>query len=172
MVIITFLSNSINIVGYFKEDIMALFVAFHNCNLDVQRLNYGIRTLLSKNSEANKIQQFKFICLLRCIYKLITKILTLRLDPYAEKLFGIHQNTFIKGSNIMYGIVSPHELLHHTHVRKHTRVISKLDFEKAYDKVNWDFLPDCHRARGFSDLWYFWTHQFFHNGVVSEEAKQ
>jgi hypothetical protein len=58
-----------------KKGIMHLFLCFHNGSLDVQRLNYGIIILLSKSCDANKIHQFRPICLLRCIYKLITKTL-------------------------------------------------------------------------------------------------
>ena len=107
--------------------------------------------------DANKIQQFRPICLLRSIYKLITKTLTLRLEPFASKLFSIHQNAFIKKRNIMDGIFSLHELMHHTHVKKQVGVVLKLDFEKVYDKVNRDFLLECHRIRGFSDKWCSWT---------------
>ena len=123
-----------------KSDIMCIFERFHAGSLDVQRLNYGIITLLPKVVEASKIQQFCPICLLRYIYKLITKSLTTRLEPYAKKLFSIQQNAFIKNRNIMDGIFSLHEIMHHTHVKKQTGSILKLDFEKAYDKVNWDFL--------------------------------
>jgi hypothetical protein len=62
-----------------------MFEKFCIGQLDVQRLNYGVITLLPKLNVANKIQQFRPICLLRCIYKLITKTLFLRLDPYADK---------------------------------------------------------------------------------------
>jgi hypothetical protein len=48
-----------------------MFDKFHWGRLDVQRLNYGIITLLPKINEANKIQQFHHIFLLRCLYKWI-----------------------------------------------------------------------------------------------------
>jgi hypothetical protein len=57
-------------------------------------------------------------------------------------LFNIHQNAFIKGRNIMDGVLSLHEA-GGDHL--------KIDFEKTYDKVNWDFPIVCHRARGFSE---------------------
>uniref|UniRef100_A0A452XZ84 Reverse transcriptase domain-containing protein n=1 Tax=Aegilops tauschii subsp. strangulata TaxID=200361 RepID=A0A452XZ84_AEGTS len=85
---------------------MLLFEWFHDNKLDVQRLNYGIITLLPKVAGANKIQQFRPICLLRCIYKLITKVLTIRLEPYVDVLFSRHQNAFIKKRDIMDGIKS------------------------------------------------------------------
>ena len=148
-------------------DVMCLFDNFYAGNLDVQRLNYGIITLLPKLAEDNKIQQFRPICLLRCSYKLITKTLCIRLDPYAHKLFSVQQNAFIKKRNIMDGIMSLHELMNHTHVKKHVGIVLKLDFEKAYDKVNWDFLINCHKVRGFCDIWCSWICQTLHNGSMA-----
>jgi hypothetical protein len=66
-----------------KNDIVSLFQDFHAGHLDVSRLNYGIITLLPKIKEATKIQQYRPICLLNCLYKLITKVLTIRIEPYA-----------------------------------------------------------------------------------------
>lgn len=125
---------------------MKLFDSFYEGSLDVERLNYGVITLLPKISDANKIQQFRPICLLRCIYKLITKTLTLRLEPYASMLISEQQNAFIKNRSIMDGICSLHEIMHHVHIKKQVRIILKLDFEKAYDKVNWDFLLNLHNG--------------------------
>jgi hypothetical protein len=111
----------------------------------VGRVNYVVITLLPKINEANKIQQLRPICLLRCIYKLITKTLSLRLDPFAPKLFSVQKNAFISD-----GIMALHEIIHHTHthVKKKVGVVLKLDFEKAYDKVK-TFLLQCHKVRGF-----------------------
>ena len=46
-------------------------------------------------------------------------------------------------------------------------VILKLDFEKAYDKVNWEFLLDYHEKRGFNSKWCGWVSQVLKNGTVS-----
>jgi hypothetical protein len=150
-----------------KPEIMYMFYCFHNGTLDVKRLNYGVITLLPKVVGAEKITQYRPICLLRCIYKLITKALTLRLEPYSEKLFSIQQNAFIKKRNIMDGVLSLHELLNYTHVKKRCGVVLKLDFEKAYDKVNWAFLLECLRMRGFNEVWCSWIEQTLVGGTVS-----
>jgi hypothetical protein len=54
----------------------------------------------------------------------------------ATKLINPSQTTFIPGRNIMEGIVMLHETIHEIHRKKMSGVILKLDFEKAYDKVN------------------------------------
>jgi hypothetical protein len=101
---------------------MNIFLKFHEGALDVQRLNYGIITLLPKMASNNIILQFRPICLLRCIHKLITKTLTIRLEPYASKLFSIQQNTFIKNRFLMNGIFSFREIMHHVHVKKQSQL--------------------------------------------------
>uniref|UniRef100_A0A453BTS4 Reverse transcriptase domain-containing protein n=1 Tax=Aegilops tauschii subsp. strangulata TaxID=200361 RepID=A0A453BTS4_AEGTS len=77
-----------------KSDIMRLFSHFYAGTLDVQRLNYGVITLLPKVSGADRIQQFRPICLLRCPYKLITKTMDRRVEKYADKLISLSQNAF------------------------------------------------------------------------------
>ena len=119
-----------------KNDIIQLFDDFFRQKVDISRLNYDIISLLPKVKDANKIQQLRPICLLNCLYKLITKTLTLRLEVVADKLIHNTQTAFMKKRNIMSGIMCLHEILHETKRRKEVGVILKLDFEKTYDKVN------------------------------------
>lgn len=150
-----------------KFDIVRIFDHFFAGTLDVHRPNYGVITLLLKLSDGNKIQQYRPICLLRYIYKWITKTLDLRTDPFTDKLFSCHQNAFIKNRYIVDGILSLHELMHNVHIKKQVGIIIKLNFEKTYDKVNWDFLISCHEVRGFSDKWCSWVKQILKHRTVS-----
>jgi len=138
---------------------MKLFDDFYHGKVDISRLNYGIITLLPKVKEANKIQQYRPICLLNCLYKLITKTLTIRLESVADKIIHGNQTAFMKGRNIMTGILCLHEILHETKKRKEIGIILKLDFEKAYDKVNWKLLFECMEKRGFNQKWCSWIKQ-------------
>jgi hypothetical protein len=51
--------------------------------------------------------------------------------------------------------------------KKLNGVILKVDFEKAYDKVQWTFLQQTLRMKGFSPLWCKWIHQFVFGGSVA-----
>jgi hypothetical protein len=65
--------------------------------------------------------------------------ITIRLENIAEKLILQTQIAFMKRSNIMTRIMALHEVMHETKRTGKTGIVLKLDFEKAYDKVCWDF---------------------------------
>ena len=67
----------------------------------------------------------------------------------------------------MDGIMTLHEILHHTYVNKRRIIIVlKLYFVKAYDKVNWEFLLDCHSVHGYGTKWICWNRHIMRDGVV------
>jgi hypothetical protein len=58
----------------------------------------------------------------------------------APKVVRPTQTTFMFGRHILEGVVVLHETIHELHRKKMDEVLFKIDFEKAYDKVNWHFL--------------------------------
>lgn len=147
---------------FFKEfwlkirmDVMEMLKSFHKGGLDLRRLNYGVIILIPKLKLPNNIKQFRPICLLNAIYKIITKVLTLRLTEIVGRIIGKNQTAFIPGKNILDGVVILQEVLHELRVKK-GGVILKLDFEKAYDRVSWEFLEEVLNKKGFSSVWISW----------------
>jgi hypothetical protein len=82
------------------------------------------------------------------------------------------QTAFIPGRNIMEGVLVLHEMIHEIYRKKMNRVILKIDFEKVYDKVNWDFLQQCLRMKGFSNKWCHWINQFMCKGSVRVKVNE
>lgn len=123
-----------------KGDLNNMFRDFWHGQLDIKRINYGVITLVPKLKEANTIKQYRPICLLNVDYKCFTKVLTNRLVPIAKRVVSKNQTGFIKGRNILEGVVVLHEVLHELHKSKSRGLVLKIDFEKAYDRVRWDFL--------------------------------
>jgi hypothetical protein len=83
-------------------------------------------------------------------FKIFTKVPNNRILKVANKLIGPSQTTFIPGRHIMEGVVLLHETIHDLHKKKQDGVILKLDFEKAYDKIEWPFIQQVLRIKGFS----------------------
>lgn len=115
---------------------------FHQGELDIKRLNYGVITLIPKIKGASNIKQYRPICFLNVSFKFFTKLLMDRLTTYVGGLINQCQTTFIKGRYIVDGAVMLHEIMHELHKKKMTGVILKIDFEKAYDSIRWDFVEE------------------------------
>ena len=43
----------------------------------------------------------------------------------------------------------------------------KVDFEKVYDKINWEFFVFCHAEKGFSPRFIGWVKQTIERGKVA-----
>jgi hypothetical protein len=123
-----------------KTDLFALFEDFHKNSLPVHSLNFGAIILIPKKYNANKIQDYRPICLLTVSFKIITKVLTNRIGHVAHRIVSPSQTAFMPGHNILEGVIILHESIHELQMKKLDGVIIKLDFEKAYDKVKWNFL--------------------------------
>jgi len=78
----------------------------------------------------------------------------------ADHLISPTQTAFVRGRNILEGVVILQETIHELHCRNQSGVIFKIDFEKAYDKVRWDFLMPTLRMKGFSLKWIGWIKSF------------
>ena len=63
------------------------------------------------------------------------------------------QTTFLPGRFILEGVVTLHETIHELKRKKQSGILLKLNFVKAYDKVNWDFFTiDFENERVLSSM--------------------
>ena len=96
----------------------------------------------------------------------------LRLQGSMDKIINKSQNAFIKKRNIMDGVMALHEILHDTKQKKQEGLVLKLDFEKVYDKINWEFLMECLIQRGFPKKWCSWIWSVMASGTLSVKVNE
>jgi len=149
-----------------KADLVNLFTEFFKGDLDIYRLNFALVTLIPKVPNACNMKQFKLISLLNCSFKLFSKLLTIRLGKVAQRLVATNQSAFITGRYILESVVVAHEVVHSLHKIGEKGVILKLDYEKAYNKVSWNFLFEVLESRGFSERWILWIKQLVTGGPL------
>ena len=82
---------------------MAMFREFHDGNLPLFSLNFGIITLIPKQKEVKKIEQYRPICMLNLSFKIFTKVIANRLSSVASKLIKPSQTAFMPGRYILEG---------------------------------------------------------------------
>jgi hypothetical protein len=102
-----------------KGDLMQTFHDLYEGDLPLFSLNFEVITLVPKVQEANVIQQYQPICLLNMSFKIFTKVATNRLNSVADHVISPTQTAFMRGRNILEGVVILHETVHELH-RKNT----------------------------------------------------
>ena len=93
-----------------KRDLIQMFHELHSSEIPIFSLNFGVITLLPKTQDASRIQQYRPICLLNVSFKIFTKVATIRVNSVADHLISPTQTAFMRGRNILEGVVTLHEL--------------------------------------------------------------
>jgi hypothetical protein len=145
---------------------MPLVRGFETGRINMTRLNYVMIILISKEDEANSLRKFRSISLINCIFKVFANALNNRLKVISNRLLAPNQTIFIKGRFILESVVSAHEIIHRAIKKKENGMILKLDYEKAYDTVNWGFLEELMISRGFERRWIGWIIKMVKGGSI------
>ncbi|GJS48187.1 RNA-directed DNA polymerase, eukaryota, reverse transcriptase zinc-binding domain protein [Tanacetum coccineum] len=149
-----FFKKAWNIVR--KEVCLAIKDFFLNGKL-LGEINATIIALVPKVEVPNKVSEFRPIACCNVIYKSISKILTNRIKTDLQKVVNINQSAFIPGRHIQDNILIAQELLKGYQRKKGAkRCALKIDIQKAYDTVSWDFLENIMIKFGFHPVMVNW----------------
>ncbi|GKE18935.1 RNA-directed DNA polymerase, eukaryota [Tanacetum coccineum] len=126
--------------------------------------NYGTFPRGSNSSFiALLVKEFRPISLIGSFYKIIAKILANRLVVVLRDIVNEAQSAFIANRQILDGPFIMNELIHWCKSMKKQTMIFKVDFEKAYDSVRWDYLDDVLKNFGFGSKWRGWIQNCLHS---------
>ena len=76
-------------------------------------------------------------------------------------------SAFMKGRFIHDAILALHEIVHEVKCKNQRGVFLKLDFQKAYDRLDWEFLRPALDRRGFDDRRLSWVMQLVRSGSTA-----
>ncbi|PWA66317.1 RNA-directed DNA polymerase, eukaryota, Reverse transcriptase zinc-binding domain protein [Artemisia annua] len=136
--------------GIIEKDVCKAIREFFVTGKLLKEINSTIITLVPKIQTPTKVSDFRPIACCNVLYKCISKILTERMKGCLGKLVSQNQNAFIPNRQIQDNILLAQELFRGYDRKKGPkRIALKVDIQKAYDTVNWDFLKDILKNFGF-----------------------
>ncbi|XP_040960314.1 uncharacterized protein [Gossypium hirsutum] len=112
--------------------------------------------LIPKIDKLSNMTLFRPISLCNVIYKIIVKVLVLRMSETLGNCINEAQGAFNPGRLISDNVLIAYEVLHSLKMKKRGKkgnFALKFDMSKAYDRVEWDFLAGMMRHLGFHEDW-------------------
>ncbi|XP_061350094.1 uncharacterized protein LOC133295304 [Gastrolobium bilobum] len=110
----------------------------------IEEVNQTLLCLIPKLENPHTFKDFRPISLCNVIYKTVTKIVANRLKLQMDKLVMPNQCSFIRGRQGTDNVIIAQELIHSMRKKRGSKgwMAIKVDLEKAYDRISWNFLQD------------------------------
>nr|GEU98166.1 reverse transcriptase domain-containing protein [Tanacetum cinerariifolium] len=144
-----FFKEAWDIVG---NDVTSAVCEFLTNGKLLSELNHTIIALFPKVSSPSRVTDFRPISCCNVLFKTITKIIANHLKESLKVLVSSNQSVFVPGRSIANNILLTQELMHNYHLdRGVPRCAFKVDIQKAYDMVDWDFLKMVLIGFGFHE---------------------
>ena len=105
-------------------------------------LNQTLIALVPKQQGPETLNHYKPISLCNTVYKIITKLLVLRIKAYLPTLVSPFQTAFVSGRRGSDNLIIAQELVYTLSKKRGKQgfMIMKLDLKKAFDRMEWSFV--------------------------------
>jgi hypothetical protein len=130
---------------------------FAEGKVDLEPINSSFIALIRKKDNHVLVNDFRPISLLNYSLKLLTKLFANRLQAVILSVVHANQYGFIKVCTIHDFLAWAFQFLHICHKSKKEIILLKLEFEKAFDKVEHQVILDVLKHKGFSEKWVAWV---------------
>lgn len=118
---------------FLEEDIFKFAMEFHKTATLPKAITTSFLALIIINFNPQGLNEHRRICLVGCLYKIISKILANRFKKVLASLISSSHTTFVPGRQILNGVLALNEIIDHTRKVKKECLIFKADFKQAND---------------------------------------
>jgi len=150
-----------------QVDFMRFLVEFHRNGKLTKGLNSTFITLIPKVNSPQRLNDFRPISLVGCLYKVLAKVLANRLRSVVGSVVSDSQSTFVKGKQILDSILITNEVVDEARRKHKELLLFKVDFEKAYDSVDFKYLDSIMAKMNFPRIWRKWIFECVGTAIAS-----
>ena len=124
----------------------------------------AVITLIEKKDKDRRwIKNWRTISLVNVDVKIGSKAIAKRLENVLPHIIHDDQNAFVKGRTIFDATRTISDVLEFTKMRNYQGIMTAIDFEKAFDSLNWNFLHKSLEFFGFGESFLGWIKTFYTN---------
>ena len=120
-------------------------------------------TLIYKKGDPQDLNNYRPITLLNVDTKIIAYSLAQRLKPILHKIIHSDQNGYVKNRYIGFNIRQIQDIIDYSEKFNVEGAILFLDFSKAFDSLEWDFMYCALRKFGFQNSLIKWIKTLYTN---------
>lgn len=137
-----------------KTDIVDFVLEFFSGKKLTKFYMHTCLALIPKVDSPDSFTDNRPISLSNVTNKIISKVLSRRLNPLLPNLISDNQSGFIIGRLITENFMMAQEIVQGiSKINVGGNIILKLDMVKAYDRMSWPFITDVLKKFGFNGKW-------------------
>ena len=125
--------------------------------------NSAVLSLIFKKNDRLLLKYYRPISLTTADYKILAFTLANRLHKVIEKIVSIDQSAYIKKRFIGQNIRLVEDIIEHVEKFEQEGLVLFLDFEKAFDSIEWKFIVACLEKFNFGTEFITWIRTIYNS---------
>ena len=136
--------------------------AFRSGTLSISQRRGIISLIPKKNKDKTLLDNLRPISLLNVDYKILTKTLAQRLEKVLPTVINPYQTGYVKGHFIGENVRLIRDIMFFTEHTKKPGIAIFLDFRKAFDTIEWNYLSTALQLLNFGHDMLNWFQVIYH----------
>ena len=122
-----------------------------------------ITLIEKKGKDRNYLENWRPISLINEDAKIVSKVIATRVTNVLPEIIHCNQTGYVKGRFIGEAATSIMDVMDYTKKQNIPRILLFIDFEKAFDSIDWEFMIKCLDVFGFGPSLKGWIETFYKN---------
>ena len=126
----------------------------------------AVAQLIFKKGNSQLLKNYRPISLTNYDYKIIAFVLSERIQKVIQNLISHDQTAYIKERFIGNNVRLLSDIIDYCNLAKQNGILLSVDFEKAFDTVEWNFMYECLRKFNFGENFIKWIEVLYTDPIM------